>query len=66
MRAAKQGYESARKLTGNESLWLPQAIRYASEAWINWSIANGFDEYARRHQQRYDSFQEVFGNHLAL
>jgi len=66
MRAAKQGYESVRRLTDEEVFWLPRAIRYASEAWINWFMANGFDEYARQHQRRYDSFQEVFGDHLAL
>ena len=64
LRAAKRGYESVRQLTHEESLWLPQAIAYASEAWINWFRANGFGEYARQHQQRYDSYQDVFGADL--
>lgn len=58
MRAAKQGYETVRGLTDEEVFWLPQAIRYASEACINWFMANGFDEYAEQHRQRYDSFQQ--------
>lgn len=66
MRTARQGYANVRKLTDQEVVWLPRAIRYTSEAWINWFMANGFDEYARQHQRRYDSFQEVFGEHLAV
>jgi len=66
MRAAKQGYETVRRLTDQEVVWLPWAIRYTSEAWITWFVANGFDEYARKHQRRYDGFREVFGEHLAV
>lgn len=65
MRAARQGYESVRRLTDEERLWLPRAIGYASEAWIKWFRANGFERYARQHEQRYDSFQEVFGDRHA-
>ena len=53
MDAVRQGYEAVRPLTAEESLWLPRAIRYASEAWIRWFEAHGFDKYARQHRQRY-------------
>jgi len=66
MRAAKRGYESVRGLTEQEIVWLPQAIMYASESWINWFRANGHERYARRHQGRYASFVEIFGDDLAL
>ncbi len=66
MRAAKQGYERVRRLTDQEVVWLPRAISYTSEAWITWFMANGFGEYARQHQRRYDSFREAFGEHLAV
>lgn len=66
MRAVKRGYEAVRTLTDEEHPWLPQAIRYASEAWIDWFRANGFDGYARQHQRRYESFLEVVGDRLAL
>ena len=54
LRAVKQGYESIRPLTEAEKSWLPVAIRYASEAWINWFEANGYERYARQHRRRYD------------
>lgn len=64
--AGKQGYESVRRLTHEEVVWLPQAIRYASEAWINWFRANGYERYAVQHLRRYDSFQAAFGDHTVL
>lgn len=66
MCAAKQGFETVRRLTDEEVFWLPRAIKYASEACIKWFMANGFDEYARQHQRRYGSFHEIFGEHLAV
>jgi Ser/Thr protein kinase RdoA (MazF antagonist) len=66
LRAGKQGYETVRRLTGEEVTWLPQAMRYASEAWINWFQANGHERYARQHQRRYESFEAAFGDHTAL
>ena len=66
VRAGKRGYETVRPLTEQEEVWLPRAIRYASEAWINWFLANGYERYARQHQRRYDSFEAVIGDHFAL
>jgi Ser/Thr protein kinase RdoA (MazF antagonist) len=66
LRAAKRGYETVRTLTDEESRWLPQAFRYANEAWINWFTRYGFDEYARLHQRRYDSFREVVGDRFDI
>jgi Ser/Thr protein kinase RdoA (MazF antagonist) len=66
LRAAKRGYETVRTLTDEETKWLPQAFRYANEAWINWFTRYGFDEYARLHQRRYHSFREVVGDRLDI
>ena len=65
LRAARRGYETVRTLTDEESTWLPQAFRYANEAWINWFTRYGFGDYARQHRRRFDSFREVFGDRLA-
>lgn len=66
LRAGKQGYESVRRLTDEEVTWLPHAVRYASEAWINWFQANGYERYAHQHQRRYDSFEAAFGDHTPM
>lgn len=57
MRAAIQGYESVRVLTDDEYIWLPHAIGYASEAWINWFMASGHQRYARIRRRLYDEFR---------
>lgn len=66
LRAAKMGYERVRRLTDEEVVWLPQAMRYASEAWINWFRSNGYEQYACRHQRRYDSFETAYGDHTPV
>lgn len=64
MHATLQGYESVRPLTEDEHGWLPTAMRYSSEAWITWFARNGYEDYARRHQRRYDSFRAILSTHL--
>lgn len=66
LRAVKWGYEEVRKLTDEEVVWLPEAIRYASEALITWFMANGFERYARQQQRIRDGFEQVFGDYLAV
>lgn len=66
LRAAKRGYQTARRLTEEENRWLPQAFRYANEAWINWFTKYGFTDYAQQHRRRYDRFQEDGGGSLPL
>jgi homoserine kinase type II len=66
VRAGKQGYERVRPLTDEEVKWLPQAMRYTSEAWIHWFQANGYERYAYQHQRRYDSFETAFGDHTPM
>lgn len=66
MRATMRGYESVRVLTDQERAWLPCAIRYASDAWINWFKDNGFERYARQHERRYASFERIAVDHLPL
>ncbi len=63
LHAARRGYETVRPLTDEENKWLPQAFRYANEAWINWFAKYGFDHYARQHRRRYERFRMVFGDH---
>jgi Ser/Thr protein kinase RdoA (MazF antagonist) len=66
LRAAKRGYETVRTLTDEENRCLPQAFRYANEAWINWFTKYGFTDYARQHRRRYERFQRDGGDRLTL
>jgi hypothetical protein len=51
-------------LTDDEYIWLHSAITYASEVWINWFAANGFDGYARMHRRMYEGFQQYWNADL--
>jgi len=66
MDAATCGYETVRTLTDEERFWQLTALRYASEASINWFRANGYEWYARQHEGRRASFEAAFGEHYPL
>lgn len=51
------GYESVRKLSEDEKMLLPQAVKYATDACIKWFRENGYERYIEKHRRRASSFR---------
>lgn len=54
-----QGYEAVRKLKSIEKEVFSEAAKYAAKTWIKWFKENDYDKYAKRHQERLDTFKKL-------